>query len=472
MRSTIADVRYAVRLIRRRPAFTLLIVSTLALGTGANTALFSVLDAVWLRAVPYPQAERVVLVSSSTGFSERGAPSWPDFEDWLSGTDVFEELVAIERRSGQLGGAGEQEERVTVTGVYGNVFAVFGESDVAGRPFGDAFVESARDDVVALSYDIWRRRFNGDPSIAGRTVELDGRPVTVLGMLPARFTAVIRGDVFRPIRPPAVTMRGARGSLSAVGRLRRSVSLVQAQASMDTLARRLAVEYPETNARVGIAVTPLRDALIGAGVGRMLWLLAAVAGLVLIIACVSVANLLLVGMAPRARELSVRAALGASRRRLMRQLLTESFLLSSLGTVVGVALLWLALDALVAIMPTRIPRLAEIGVDGRVLTFAVVVSVLTMSIVGVIPALRLSNVRPMGVVASPGLPRHRFGASATLLCTGGRSGRGRDRGGRPAAEQLHASGLSRSGLRAAERRHLQYFRFQATIPSTASHVIW
>ena len=415
MRSAIADVRYAVRLLRRRPAFTVLIVSTLALGTGANTALFSVLDAVWLRAVPYPQAERVVLVSSSSQFSERGAPSWPDFEDWLGGTDVFEELVAIERRPGQLGAAGEQE-RVTITGVYGNVFAVFGESDVAGRPIGDAFVESARDDVVALSYDIWRRRFNGDPSIAGRTVELDGGPVTVLGILPARFTAVIRGDVFRPIRPPAVTMRGARGNLSAVGRLRRSVSLVQAQASMDTVARRLAVEYPETNAQVGIAITPLRDALIGAEVGRMLWLLAAAAALVLIIGSVNVANLLLAGMPLRARELAVRVALGAGRRRLIRQLLTESFLLSAMGTVAGLVLVWLARDALVALMPPRIPRLGEIGVDGRVLTFAVGVSVVTTSIAGVIPALRLSDVGPMDAIAgSAGLRHRQMGGSTMLL---------------------------------------------------------
>ncbi len=403
--------------MRRRPAFTLLIISTLALGTGANTALFSVLDAVWLRAVPYPQAERIVLVSSMVFFERRGAPSWPDFEDWLSGTDVFEELVAIERRSGQLGVAGEQE-RVTITGVYGNVFAVFGESAVAGRLFGDVVVEPASDDVVALSYDIWRRRFNGDPSIAGRTVELNDRPVTVLGILPERFTAVIRGDVFRPIRPPAVTMRGARGGLSAVGRLRRSVSLVQAQASMDTVAQRLAVEYPETNAQIGIAVTPLRDVLIGAAVGRMLWLLAAAAGLVLLIASVNVAILLLAGMPRRARELAARAALGAGRGRLIRQLLTESFLLSAVGTVAGVALMWLARDALVALMPPRIPRVAEIGVDGRVLTFAVAVSVVTTSIAGVIPALRVSDVRPMNAVAgSAGLRHRRTGGSTMLLLT-------------------------------------------------------
>ncbi len=394
-----------------------LIIGTLALGTGASTALFSMLDAVWLRAIPYPQAERLVLVSSSTQFSERGAPSWPDFEDWRNGTDVFEELVAIERSAGLLGGGGEPE-RVTITGVYGNVFAVFGESAVAGGLFSDPVGEPAGEDVVVLSHDIWRRRFGGDPSIAGRTVALNGQPVTVLGVLPARFTAVIRGDVFRPIRPPAETMRGSRGGLSSVARLRSGVSLPQAQASMDTVAQRLAVEYPETNARSGIVVRPLRDVLIGAEVGRMLWLLAAAAGLVLLIACVSVAILLLAGMAPRARELAVRAALGASRTRLMRQLLTESFLLAAVGTVAGVALVWLARDALVALMPPRIPRLAEIGVNGRVLTFAVAVSVVTMSVTGLIPALRLSDVRPMGVAASSGLPRRRGpGASATLLFT-------------------------------------------------------
>ena len=409
-------MRRGMRGLRRSPGFTLTVVIVLALGTGANTALFSVLDAVWLRAVPYPQAERVVLVSSSTWFSERGSPSWPEFEDWRTGTDVFEHLVAIERRSGLLGGAGEPE-RVTITGLYGDLFAVFGESAAVGRLFRASVDGPASDDVVVLSHEIWLRRFLGDPSIAGGTVSLDGRPATIVGVLPARFTAVIRGDVFQPIRPPAEAMRGARGRLSAVGRLRPGVSLAQAQASMDTVAQRRALEYPGTNAQSGIVLTPLRDVIIGADVGRMLWLLAAAAGLVLLIACVNVANLLLAGMAPRARELAVCAALGASRGRLIRQLLTESVLLSAAGTVIGVACVWLTRDTLVALIPPRIPRLAEIGVDGRVLTFAVAVSVLTTSIVGVIPALRLSNVRPMGVVASPGLPRRRFGASATLLFT-------------------------------------------------------
>ena len=405
-------IRRGMRGLRRSPGFTLTVVIVLALGTGANTALFSVLDAVWLRAVPYPQAERVVLVSSSTRLSERGAPSWPEFEDWRSGTDVFEELVAIQRHPGLLDGVGEPE-RVTVTGLYGDLFTVFGESAAVGRLFRASVDGPASDDAVVLSHEIWLRRFLGDPSIAGQTVSLDGRPATIVGVLPARFTAVIRGDVFQPIRPPAEAMRGSRARLSAVGRLRSSVSLAQAQASMDTVAQRLA----GTNARWGIVLTPLRDALIGADVGRMLWLLAAAAGLVLLIACVNVANLLLAGMAPRVRELAVCAALGASRGRLIRQLLTESVLLSAVGTIVGVACVWLTRDTLVALIPPRIPRLAEIGVDGRVLTFAVAVSVLTMSIVGVIPALRLSNVRPMGVVGSPGLPRRRFGASATLLFT-------------------------------------------------------
>ena len=408
-------MRRGMRGLRRSPGFTLTVVIVLALGTGANTALFSVLDAVWLRAIPYPQAERLVLVSVGTGSPGRLSPSWPEFEDWRSGTDVFEELVAIDRSVGLLGGAGGPE-RVTIAGVYGNLFAVFGESAAEGRLFRAPVDEPASDDVVVLSHDIWLRRFNGDPSIGGRTVALDGRPVTVLGVLPARFTAVIRGDVFRLIRPPAGARRSLR-RLSAFGRLRLGVSLPQAQASMDTVAQSLAVEYPETNAEYGIVLTPLRDVIIGADVGRMLWLLAAAAGLVLLIACVNVANLLLAGMAPRARELAVCAALGASRGRLVRQLLTESVLLSAVGTIVGVACVWLTRDALVALIPPRIPRLAEIGVDGRVLTFAVAVSVLTTSIVGVIPALRLSNVRPMGVVASPGLPRRRFGASATLLFT-------------------------------------------------------
>ena len=409
-------MRRGMRGLRRSPGFTLSVVIVLALGTGANTALFSVLDAVWLRAVPYPQAERVLLVSSSHQVFGTMPPSWPDFEDWRTGTDVFEELVAIERRPGALGGAGEPE-RVTITGLYGDLFAVFGESAVAGRLFRASVDGPASDDVVVLSHEIWLRRFLGDPSIAGQTVSLDGRPATIVGVLPARFTAVIRGDVFQPIRPPAEAMRGSAGGLSAVGRLRPGVSLAQAQASMDTVAQRLALEYPGTNAQSGIVLTPLRDALIGADVGRMLWLLAAAAGLVLLIACVNVANLLLAGMAPRVRELAVCAALGASRGRLIRQLLTESVLLSAVGTIVGVACVWLTRDALVALIPPRIPRLAEIGVDGRVLTFAVAVSVLTISIVGVIPALRLSNVRPMGVAASPGLPRRRFGASATLLFT-------------------------------------------------------
>ena len=204
MYSVFADVRHGVRLLRRRPAFTLLIVSTLALGTGANTALFSVLDAVWLRAVPYPQAERVVLVSSSINqvFGPGGAPSWPEFEDWRSGTDAFEELVAIERRPGLLDGVGEPE-RVTVTGLYGDLFTVFGESAAVGRLFRASVDGPASDDAVVLSHEIWLRRFLGDPSIAGQMVSLDGRPATIVGVLPARFTAVIRGDVFQPIRPPA-----------------------------------------------------------------------------------------------------------------------------------------------------------------------------------------------------------------------------------------------------------------------------
>lgn len=386
-----ADCRYVMRGVVQRPWPAALTVATLAFGLGLTTALFSVLDAVWLSAVPYAGSGRLVVLSSTTPSSAAVGPSWPDVLDWRRGGQTLDALVALERRAGVLELTGDQSDeasRVTVVGVEGPLFQTLGERPLHGQLLGDQSIE---ENSIVISHALWHRTFGGEAIVVGQAVRLDGEPAIIIGIAPPRLSTVVRGDVFRRIRPPERAFRGARGTVVALGKLRHDVSMEQAQANMSALAQRLAEEHPDTNASTKIVIASLRSTLVGVDVARTLQLLAVLVGLIMLATCANVANVRLAREPARAHEMAIRAAVGASRWDLTRHLLVEAALMSLVGALAALAVLWLAMDVLVGMIPPTIPRTNAIDVNGRVVVFAGVGAVLTSVLIGLHPAWRLSG---------------------------------------------------------------------------------
>jgi putative ABC transport system permease protein len=385
------DLRYGARTLRKSSGFTFVAVVTLALGIGANTAIFSVVDAVLLRSLPFPDSERIVSlegVNTSKGITDSNM-SAPDFADWQAQSRSFEQIACF-ATGGSLLVSGEEAERVRGTSATPDFFPLFRTGPLRGRALQPEDARKDAPSVAVLSYGLWQRRYGADPNIVGKQIMVGRDSTTVVGVMPRGFDYPERTEIWFPLALDPSAERRDNRSFEVVARLKPDAPLAQAQAELDALNARFAQSYPETNAGWSVRLTNLRERLVGEVRTPLLVLLGAVA-FVLLIACSNVANLLLARAASRRREFAVRDALGASRARIVRQLLTESLLLSLAGGVAGLLMsLWLT-RLLVGLIPTNTPRLNEVGPDARVFIFALAASLLTGLLFGLMPALQASR---------------------------------------------------------------------------------
>ena len=395
---TAQDLRYAMRVLRRSPGFTATAVLTLALGVGANTAIFSVVDAVLLRPLPYAQPEQLVQINSERkGTASTASPR--DFLDWRSSARSFTAMAAsFESTVNHTGACSAssgpcEPERLTQARVSANLFDLLGVRPEVGRAFAAGEDERSAPMVVVLSDALWRRRFAADPAIVGRTILLDGAPTTVIGVAPPDMHYPSAVDLWLTTRfDPSDIAESSRGArwVHVVARLAPGVTAERAQAEMATIARGIEQRDPKHNAGWGVRTRLLHDEIVGDVRKPLLVLLGAV-GFVMLIACANVASLTLGRTAAREGELAVRAAMGAERGRITRQILTESMALSLVGGVAGLALALAGTRALVALAPADIPRLDAVRVDGTVLAFALVITALAGALFGIVPALQAAS---------------------------------------------------------------------------------
>jgi len=388
MNALLQDLRYGARMLMRSPGFTLIAVITLALGIGANTAIFSVVKGVLLRPLPYSEPGQLVrlfeTVDRATMGSDRMEVAPANYLDWRAQTHSFSGLAAYGLTGSVISGGGEAE-RLEGALVTADFFATMGAAPLLGRTF-TVEDERAGERLTIIGFDLWQRRFGGAEDIAGRAIQLDGFSFTVIGVMPPGFQYPRRTQIYELYRlnPNQRQMREAH-FLKVVARLKPGGAVAHAQSEMSGVARRLAEQYPQTNRNWGVNVVPLLEEEVGRVKPALLALLGAV-GLVLLIACVNVASLLLARAVARKSEISVRLALGAGRWRIIRQLLTESLLLAALGGVAGLLVGGWALETLLALAPENLPRFGEVRLDAGALGFTLLLSLLTGALFGLAPA--------------------------------------------------------------------------------------
>src|SRR5215475_4676066 len=393
------DLRYGARILLKKPGFTLVAVLTLALGIGANTAIFSVVNGVLLKPLPYREPEQLIRLFESSQTQPKFPVARGDFQNYREESATLAGLALYTRNDVELSQDGKPE-RLAALGVTAGFFDLLGVRPMLGREFRREDELPNNNSVVILSHALWQRRFNSDPGVVGRSVTLSGRPFTVVGVMApgvhhvgGDYRSMPHGetvDMWRPLEIPQQAERSAH-FCNALGRLKPGVSLEQATADLNVIAGRLAQQFPNTNRGWRISVQPLQEEIAGRARTTLLALFGAVF-FVLLISCVNVANLLLARATTREREMAVRAAVGAGRGRIIRQLLTESLLLAMVGGGAGIMLAQWAIDSLRKLGPEQLPRLQAVNIDGRILLFTLGVTLLTGVLFGLAPALQAGQV--------------------------------------------------------------------------------
>ncbi len=399
----INDLRYAVRQLTKHPGFTLIAIFALALGIGANTAIFSVVNAVLLRPLPYPQPDRLVQLRESTSTFPNGSVSYPNYLDWREGQHSFADLALVRRESFNLAfpGGDAAPDRISGARVSYGYLSILDLKPLIGRDLTEADDRPGAAPVVLLGENVWRTRFGGTPKVLGQQVVIDGEQREIIGVLSESVKFPRLSQVWLPLgdirKQPNIVQRGNHPGFSVLGRLKPGVSLSQAKADLDTIAANLEKKYPDTNTSRRVMTQLLLEATVGEYRQSLNLLLGAVA-CVLLIACANVANLQLARALSRSKELAVRAALGASRWVLARQLLTESTVLAILGAVAGVILASWSLDVIISLSPQNIPRFKETRIDITALVFTGLVALAAGIAAGIWPAWRISNTSALSVV--------------------------------------------------------------------------
>ena len=404
------DIKHSLHMFLKNPGFTIAAVAALALGIGANTAIFTVVNAVLLKPLSYPNADRIVQFQTTYPDGKNEVASITKFHNWQRLTSVFSEVAAYDFGGPGFNITGDRPEQVHGIHVTEGYFRLFGAPVLLGRTFTPQEDLPNAGKVVVLSYGLWQRNFGGDPNIVGRSLSLGNEPYTIVGVLGRSFQTDPESDLWLPFQfEPNSTNQGH--FFLAAGMLKPGVTLAQANAQLGLASQQFHRDYPTQDPKMGFAIQPLRDSIVS-GVRSSLFVLLGAVGLVLLIACANVANLLLVRATGRKREFAIRSALGAGRKRIVRQLLTESVLLSVTGGVLGLLLGFAGLRALLAVSPAGLPRIGEngaaVGLDWRVLCFTLAVSLLTGILFGLFPAISAS----------------RLDLNSALKDTSNRSGRG------------------------------------------------
>src|SRR6266481_4606914 len=390
------DVRFAFRQLVKNPSFTLIAIFALTLGIGANTAIFSVVNAVLLRPLPYPDPDKLIVVRERSNMFERGAVGYINWLDWHAGQRSFTELALV-RREGfnfSLGNGAGVPERVRGLRVSSGFVSVLGLKPKIGRDLNAAEDVSGAANVALISESLWRKHFAGSPSVLGGRALLDGLEREIVGVFPAELQFGRNPDVLLPLseiaNEPSMRNRDNHQAFSALGRLKPDVTMSQAMSDLNAIAIDLEKKYPQSNTGRRVTMRPLFETTVGDYRASLNLLLAAVL-CVLLIACANVANLQLARALARGREIAVRAALGASRWVIARQLLVESTLLAVIGSAAGVLLTVWCMDAILALTPSKLPRFQEARIDFHVLAFTTFAGLLAGVLVGVWPAWRISN---------------------------------------------------------------------------------
>ncbi len=399
LESFLADIRFAFRTLRKSPGFTAIAILTLALGIGANTALFSVVNGVLLNPLPFPNPGQLVTVDASKPNFPTGSISYPNFLDWHRINHCFSFFAVARPTEYLLTGMGGTEE-LRAAAITSDFFPLLGIHPVLGRSFTPAEDQIGPWNVVAISTDLWHRKFSSSLDVIGKSISLDGKGYIIVGVFPGHLDVPMgyfQGvDVYAPLggfRNSNIGYRGAGLGIHGIARLRPGITIEQARADMQRVTDYMSQTYPDADKGMGATLTPLKERMVGRVHGFLLLLFGAV-GFVLLIACVNIANLLLARGNARQREMAIRSALGAGTSRLIRQMLTESILLALLGGALGLAFAAAGTRAALAALPATLPRVSEVGIDARVLWFTVAVSVLAGFLFGLVPALRVAGDKP------------------------------------------------------------------------------